>query len=258
MGCGPGSGADEGADGGAGGTSQNTSGTSGTSDTSNTDGATGSQTGGQGTSADTGTTEGTSGGAVDWDLACDEDEPVLQPSGASSGFSTCDGTLTHRVEAVACEVPEPPATCEAVSGVEGSCTTSAECTDGPFGACLDDGVLDPAIAEGCGCVYSCETDDDCSEGWVCGCTEGRPQCLPAGCATDDDCNGLCLLLTAAGPCGGSSSSLVCLDLDHECRPDVAETCPLEPGCVEGVERAPCVHSNDGWVCGEPPCPGTCG
>lgn len=225
-------------------------------DTGPTEGG-GSQTGAQDTSSGADATKGGSGGAVDWDLDCD-DEPIPQPSGAPSGFATCDGSLSHRVEAVACEVPTPPENCEALSEVEGSCSTSAECTDAPFGACLDDGIVDPSLSEGCRCVYSCESDDDCEAGSVCGCIGDRPQCLPGECATDADCNGLCMLYTVVGDCGGATSSLVCLDLDHECRPDIEETCPVVPGCIDGMERAPCEHSSDGWVCGEPPCPGSCG
>ncbi len=202
----------------------------------------------------------TDGDAVAWDLACPSDEMLMQPSGAPSGLATCDGALTHRVEAVPCEVPDPPAeACESRSGAEGSCSTSADCTERAFGACLDDGVIDPGASQGCRCVYACQTDDDCEGNSKCLCTGGRPQCVAGDCATDADCNGLCMIRSVSGACGGGTTTLVCLDRDDECRPDIVETCAEVPSCVDGgTEHPPCEYTTRGWACGEAECPSSCG
>lgn len=242
LGCGPA--ADESTESSAGTESADTGSSTG-EDTSSEGSADGS--------SEEGSTGGTSGDVADWDLACDEDEPLLQPSGAPSGLAWCDGSLPHRAESVTCEVPEPPATCES-AGPMGSCSTSAECTDGPFGACLDLGAID----QGCQCTYACETDADCESGSVCTCLEGRPQCVPGECGTDADCDGLCVLDTVTDECGTTTHTLRCLDPDHECRPDIAETCPLG-ACDENTERRPCAPGPDGYACGELDCgPSGCG
>ena len=195
-----------------------------------------------------------------WDLACEVDEAVTLASGAPSGWSRCDDSLPHRVEAVQCEVPappEPPETCEAGDGGEDSCTTSADCTERPFGACQDNGRFD---IPGCECVYSCETDDDCGDGQICSCLGVRPQCIAAACETDTDCgDGLCIRRAVEGACGGVESTMVCIQPDHECRPDLPESCPEIQQCSSTeLVRAPCVLTSRGWSCGELECATSCG
>ena len=197
-------------------------------------------------------------GGASWDLACEVDEAVTQASGAQSGWSRCDDSLPHRVEAAQCEVPDPPETCEAIGGGEGDCTTSADCTARPFGACLDNERIDQP---GCECVYSCETDADCGDGQICSCLGLRPRCIDAtACETDADCGeGLCIARSIAGGCGGVTTTMVCIQPDDECRPDLPETCPEVQQCSStAFVRAPCVFTNRGWSCGELECGTSCG
>ena len=202
-------------------------------------------------------TEGTGGGSTN--VECDAPFPTVQIDGASlSGFEICSDGFVHRAEAVPCFVPEPPPLCESLSG-NGSCATSAECSEAPNGACVDDGVLDPAIAEGCHCEYACQTDDDCGDGQVCACTTvvgTRPRCIPAGCVDSSDCEGLCGLDEATGDCGGSTFALDCLDPGSDCRPG---SCPPVPDCSgEGMVSPPCVITIAGWACQPVECSTTCG
>jgi hypothetical protein len=181
---------------------------------------------------------------VPFELECEDPVAIMQPgSDQESGFVTCGDGFVHRAEAVTCVIPEAPETCSNPGGPTDTCTTSAECDDRPNGACLDD----PSQVEGCGCVYGCETDADCAQGEVCACAgpaQDWPRCVPAGCRSDADCDGLCGFSVAEDGCGGPSYELACLDEASECR----VTCSEEEGCYENVEVPPCEVVSGEWTC----------
>lgn len=180
------------------------------------------------TEASAGTADGTgadeTGGPPSGD--CLDPMPIPQFDGVTpSGFVECSDGFRHRVEAVACVVPEAPATCEGRV-----CTTPADCAEGPHGACIDEGG-------GCGCVYSCETDADCGDTEICVCAglthSNRPRCVVADCVTTSDCGmGLCgLSKSTACP---ASYALACLTEASECR---TSTCnDADPACACAVEQ----------------------
>ena len=73
-------------------------------------------------------------------VVCEGSEPILQ-SGVEgtvpTGFERCPDGVIHRVEAVACLVPEPPGPeCTLPDDGMQSCLSDADCTAGAFGRCI--------------------------------------------------------------------------------------------------------------------------
>ena len=138
------------------------------------------------------TTSGETGEPLLCGLAdCVDPADILQIDGKTpSGLVRCANGLIHRVAAVACVVPQIATDC--LEPLEGStCTEDADCVEHAFGTCRE-AITCGFTAGQCGCVYGCETDLDCGEGQLCLCAgegNGRSQCVPTGCATDDDCGG---------------------------------------------------------------------
>lgn len=115
---------------------------------------------------------------------CAGDEPIPRTGAAgtrSTGLSTCDGGLVHRVDAPECQAPvRAKGSC--VDG-RGACTTDADCTERPHGLC--EGVRN----SGCHCEYGCQSDADCAADELCDCFSPTPTCVQAYCRTDADCQG---------------------------------------------------------------------
>lgn len=108
-----------------------------------------------------------------------------------SGWVKCGNKLPHRVEAIACEVNQTDSPCQMMAP-ENACNSDADCVEKPFGSChqFSDQLLF------CGCVYGCETDEDCASGEVCRCGGDVlgpfTACTPSACTVDSDCeSGLC-------------------------------------------------------------------
>ncbi len=206
-----------------------------------------------------GTTAMTAGSGT-FTLTCERPTAVLQPGGNPSGFETCDDGFVHRVSAPICVVTPPDnAQCVPLFGGDSGCSTDADCTERPFGACIDTEAIDGSSPSGCQCEYGCETDADCPDGRVCACGRGpssRSQCIVASCSTDADCGGgLCGLGAPYNPCGTSPVSLSCLTADSECR---RSSCVVDEQCAENLVPA-CVLSNDAWICDYSACSiGSCG
>ncbi len=173
------------------------------------------------------------------DLSCEGDTLLTNASGAKTGFAQCEDGSLHRVEAVACTVPDPTNACPGGKDVEGDCKADADCTARPHGRCI---TYQPMMYHEpekvfCGCQYSCETDADCGEGQACICPgsikmgrgsdfpSGLPQCIPAECATDTDC--------ASRECGAAVYNNGCYeDAALKCRTP-GDACRTDDACKEG-------------------------
>lgn len=141
--------------------------------------------------------------------ACGETAPESTGSGGSTTTTGSGGSgpvpANHRAAAAACTAARPPGSIG--GGVDGDCTTDAECTAGDNGRCVDE-LGKPAF-----CSYdACSVDADCGAGSVCECRNPAAHdanvCVHGNCQVDADC----------GEGGYCSPSAVTLD----------------PFCTEGV------------------------
>jgi hypothetical protein len=190
------------------------------------------------------------------DLGCEDPMPLLRYDGTPAGFDRCSDSVIHRTEAATCEGFSAPQTCDAEPG---DCSSSDDCTDRPNGACLSSPTPEIGGVATCQCRYACETDDDCGDGKVCVCLgEAFPTCVPAGCTTDADCDGLCVLGLGTSYCGEDTRALRCLESTSGCRPGDPGTCPVVEDCFGGQSRQPCVPVEGGWACEEFNCATSCG
>ncbi len=122
--------------------------------------------------------------------------PVLDGDGRETGVELCPDGTHRRYATVACEPgPLGEAACPSPAPAGARCQTDADCTDGPGdGHCIDVAGPPRYDYDGCGCIYTCETDADCGAGEVCLCGGALPdgwgyaQCVPSSCATNDDCS----------------------------------------------------------------------
>ncbi|MCA9655599.1 MAG: ferritin-like domain-containing protein [Myxococcales bacterium] len=163
-------------------------------------------------------------------VVCEGSEPILQ-SGVEgtvpTGFERCPDGVIHRVEAVACLVPEPPGPeCTLPDDGMQSCLSDADCTAGAFGRCIQQPLLFEDM-DFCGCVYGCATDADCGDGRICACGSelgaadypARSMCIPGDCIDDDACgNPMCALGSGDDGCGFSYGAS-CLTPDSACTVD---------------------------------------
>lgn len=196
----------------------------------------------------------TSGGPV----VCEGSEPILQ-SGVDgtvpTGFEICPDGVIHRVEGVACQVPEPPgAECTLPDDGLQACLSDADCADGPHGRCIQQ--LDFfGKSEFCGCIYGCETDADCADGKICACGSDlgasdyptRSMCINAACVDDDACgNPMCALGTGDDGCG--------IAYKTGCLTDGSE-CSVDADCGDFIDCFPSIDGGftcqDFCCCGRP-------
>lgn len=181
--------------------------------------------------------------AIQFDLRCEDPVAITQPDGAASGFVRCADGFVHRQAAVECTMPAAPASCASDGSGTDTCTTSADCDERPDGACLND----PSVLEGCGCVYGCRTDADCATGEVCACAGAAgewPTCIPAGCQSGADCDGLCGLSARRDGCSGVEYELGCLEQSSACRVD----CDEAVGCYDNPGIPACEIVSGEWTC----------
>ncbi|MFZ6184549.1 ferritin-like domain-containing protein [Nannocystis pusilla] len=165
-----------------------------------------------------------------------------------SGFVKCDDGLVHRPEPRECLSPLTPSSCPADASPDGECLTDADCTEKPFGSCQLNMVFGGILAPGdtCGCVYGCQTDNDCASGEVCRCAgDGLglyTECIPATCITDADCPGeICGF--AADICEPGLFSSHCTTPADACSGDA--DCPSPPCVFE--------DSLQSWACANAAC-----
>ncbi|MCX4242430.1 ferritin-like domain-containing protein [Paraliomyxa miuraensis] len=179
-------------------------------------------------------------------ITCEGAMPILQADVAGTvptGWEICDDGVVHRVEAIACEVPQPQGQSCALEGQ--NCATDADCTAGAFGRCLQQS--DPFFGEEfCSCSYGCATDADCDADQVCACGgtvsatqyPTRSRCIASSCTDDASCgNSLCALGQGEDGCGISYGA-ACLTPDDQCRSDL--------DCMDYVDCFP--QSEGHWAC----------
>ncbi len=184
--------------------------------------------------------------------ACDSPTPILQPDGSDSGYVKCADGAVNRVAKVVC-VLQNVDTCEGTEEILG-CTTAADCTDKPNGVCAHILVEGPGGGT-CGCVYPCETDDDCG-GNACVCagvsawtgTKENSFCAQSSdCTQPSDC--------ASGQCGLGEWRKNCfMDAHTGCRA-ADDACRTDPDC-DGTGSSPQCEKTDAtgtWKCNDPTC-----
>lgn len=227
----PGTGGGSGGEAGHGASSP--SGGGGTTPSSGGFGGSGGSGGGGG-----GALAGGSGGGGGDALACPGGEHILTSAGDPTGFVQCPDYTVHRDTVVTCDSAIDAPVC---TGTEDniSCTTDADCVEGPFGRCAHTSQLDEiGVVTTCSCQYSCETDDDCGEGSACVC-EGVGHnewstCVPAQCTTGGDC--------AVGLCGFSEYYDGCRYHDALACHGPDDACQATADCVDGSgELKSCVY-----------------
>lgn len=184
--------------------------------------------------------------------ACTGSTPILDASGAATGYERCDDGTIHRVSAVAVSSEIPGESC---SGTEEylSCTTDADCAGGPGSTarCLHEDHVDlggrasSPPSDGCSCAYSCGSDADCDAGMACVPVDivtkdqSWSTCAYAGCAADADC--------AGGECGITSFDDGCgYDVELACRSD-ADSCRVDADCETDHPCAASYYA-DGFSC----------
>ena len=158
---------------------------------------------------------------------CVDPEPILDPTtGVNSGFVQCADGAINRVFAVA---TVPAYSGSACRGDEDSlgCTTDADCSDDVHGFCAHQDYP-PSDETGCGCEYSCATDEECGASYVCIPQAIAPRvyatrCVPAECATNAGC--------ASTECGLSAYNDGCdTTVRLECRDDRVDACRADDDC----------------------------
>lgn len=193
---------------------------------------------------------GGQGGAGELRVPCRDPAIVRDAAGRDTGFEKCADGRVHRVRTVACVEPQPVGAACALDGFE--CKVDADCTERPFGRCIDQSSQE----DYCGCVYGCATDADCAEGHVCVCAgedevmPGGSRCVPSNCTTDTACadDELCLIGAGSDGCstwygmGCSSPEDTCLSL-ADCGGE------LYRGCFPGVNGN--FACGDNGICGRP-------
>src|SRR5690606_10493728 len=99
----------------------------------------------------------------------------------------------------------------------------------------------------CGCVYGCETDADCDDGFVCRCAGdglgAATRCVPSSCTDDGDCGGgLCQFSQSEGyDCG--------FDVVNGACTTPGDTCDTDLVC----DQTPCAFVDDKWECSAVAC-----
>jgi hypothetical protein len=149
----------------------------------------------------TGVGGGGTGGGELYARECESPEDVLVGC-LDTGVDRCANGFFTRPEAVACpQWHRPPS--------EFSCTATelADCAnDGACGAgaICDQYFAGPPAGDGCQCVPTCESDDDCASNELCLCGDGGGRCVASSCRTDSDCGpGLHCASMSTGGCNAT-------------------------------------------------------
>jgi hypothetical protein len=190
------------------------------------------------------------GGDVGGSAACESPEPLTSPAtGMPTGFVRCSDGFIHRDEVVAIpEVQTPP---NSSCGWDSDhCMTDADCNGGsPDG--LARCVQLFGCSSFCGCVGSCEVDNDCGPGRACVGAEFTgdvPRCVPAGCSDSSECGeGLCgISVMKAEDDSHPTIELACMTDSSACRMD---NCTLSdiPNASRFVEPT-CLAVDGQWTC----------
>lgn len=172
---------------------------------------------------------------------CEDPQQILQrnvDASVPTGFVLCASGVIHRVEPVECLAPVPTGTACSVTGT--GCESDADCTDRPYGACLEEDFGEVY----CGCSYGCASDADCGEGMICACGgdatgyPGSSRCIPADCTTDEACGtSLCALASGDDGCGVSYRTACLTENDG---------CTVDADCEDYVDCFP--QAEGDWQC----------
>jgi len=192
------------------------------------------------------------GGDLDIPIApevCAGATPIMT-DGKYSGYLRCpDGTI-NRDTPVGCDAINMEPACKGTEESLG-CTVDADCVDGPNGRCVSRPFEQGGLNDYCGCVYSCQSDDECDAGQVCVCSgvvptnHDSPVCAPANCTENSDCD--------SGECGISSFETGCgLAVALACRDD-DDACRLDSECGQGLSCTLGESSLLEWQCTGPGC-----
>jgi hypothetical protein len=153
-----------------------------------------------GVGGSTGGAGGSMGGKAGGGAGGSAGQPVEGCAAATSYSPTlegCEGGFVHRPVPGVCPVPPDDGIGAGGQPPAAGCTFDADCQDGSNGRCVVDNPL-PEVATAIYCIYSCQTDDDCSDGQVCSCEgtfvsngTGEPitlgVCRPGTCGSDGEC-----------------------------------------------------------------------
>jgi hypothetical protein len=169
---------------------------------------------------------------------CPSEFELVGPTGAGTGLCWTEPPDAHgdvhRARAVACAPDEDFPACGAGRG---DCAADDECTEHAGGQCV-------VHEDGCSCVYTCSTDDDCGAGRACLCNGSAPEresvswysrCVISTCRTDADCNGYPCAVDA--DCCQQPEGLRCHGPGDECQ--------SHADCPHGSD---CVWEDDRWQC----------
>jgi hypothetical protein len=192
-----------------------------------------------------------SGDTAGSDPDCQDPVSLLLNSGEPSGYEQCADGAVNRVSA---ENFGRDWDVDACRGDEGdfSCRADEDCTARPNGICASqlniwDTGVDPSY---CGCVYPCESDNDCKENEACHPPEVGdettpwPECVGANCRTNDDCE--------SGECGYGEHHNGCYwQQELVCHSD-NDTCHANGECEPSDQCYPSGDDNE-WACTEQDC-----
>jgi hypothetical protein len=126
-----------------------------------------------------------SAGTTPLDFGCADPETVVVADEGGPSVERCAGGFIHRI-APASSVLRVSTEC---TGTWATCALATDCDAGSHGSCEPVYYLQ---VPGCGCVYRCETDQDCSGL----CLQGI--CVAADCRQDADCPPATLCVSHAG------------------------------------------------------------
>jgi hypothetical protein len=154
---------------------------------------------------------------------CPGAQPVLV-LGTPSGLERCASGIIHRAASVTCPAaPRSRRTAREMASKyidrrwDDSCALDQDCTEQPYGYCID------FLPGGRDCFYGCVRDSDCEPGEICDCGEPVGVCISASCVTSNDCAApfACTRFSPQPMCTGAR--LACQSERDECVTDA--DCP---------------------------------
>jgi hypothetical protein len=164
------------------------------------------------------------------------------PVAGEGGFEVCANGVLHRREVLACPdaradnvkcggtgepgTPDGPTTC-----------TRADCRAVESPVCVSH-VSGAYFPPTCECHGNCLADTDCGAGAICACNGTTGACVPAGCASDAECNGgacLQVVVLATSSCGSATTTFACTTPDDTCDDDA--DCGRAPGVACRLDGA---------------------
>ena len=183
---------------------------------------------------------GAGGGSV---LApCTGEKPILQPSGADSGYVLCDDGRINRAFDAVCDI----LLVDSCEGTETTlqCMTGADCTAKANGTCQSFSYQGPTLETGCACAYECEGDAQCAAGEACVCA-GVTGASASFCASPGDCLGPADC--ASGECGLARYDDGCGEARYAFCRDGDDACQVPADC-EGAEQCAKTDATGTWKC----------